>query len=166
MPGPAVFFLNVLTPTLVLLTWQEVSDSMPGSAMLLLTVLLLWCCWLDRKWMISCQVQLFSSYYPYSHPGFVCLTGSEWFHARPLSCVSSHSLPSGSGLLVYHHRLCVILFKFSCHYPYSHFGLVGLTASKWFHAKFNYHDVPSHRLFSLPWFWSSCLDSQESVITC
>ena len=56
MPGSDVSLqLTVLTATLVLLAWQQVSDFMPGSAVPLLTVLIVWS---DSMWVIPCQVQL------------------------------------------------------------------------------------------------------------
>ena len=60
MPGPAVPLLTVLTSTLVVLSWQYVSDSCqvqlcPFS---LFSLLALWSCWLDSGWVIPFQVQL------------------------------------------------------------------------------------------------------------
>ena len=61
MPGPAGCPLTILTPTLVLLAGQLVSHClMPVSAGCLQWLFSLqhWSCWLDRLWVISCQVQL------------------------------------------------------------------------------------------------------------
>ena len=57
---PAVSLLTALTwAILILLAWQEVSDSMIGPAVSPLTVLIaLWSCWLDSMWVILWQVQL------------------------------------------------------------------------------------------------------------
>ena len=116
MPGLAGSLLTVLTPTLVLLTWQEVSDFvMPGPAESLLTVLTLtlvlvawqwvsdfmpgpmgpfplsslppWSCLLDRKWVISSQVQL-GPFSLFSHSDPAGLTVCEWFHARSCWAIS------------------------------------------------------------------------------
>ena len=67
---------------------------------------LLLSCWLNSRWVISCQIQLDA----HSHPHLIGLTGSEWFHTK------SSWVPSNQW-----HSYCA--------------NNVGLLGSEWFHAK-------------------------------
>ena len=136
--------LTVLTSTLVLLTWQKVSDFMPSPVCpFSLSSLPLWSYLLDRKWVTLSRFNCVPSHCPYSHSGPIGLTESEWFHNR-FSCVSSHLPHSHSGpvgLTVcewFHARSSCV----SPHCSYSHFFSADLTESEWFHAR--YSCVPSH----------------------
>ena len=78
--------------TLVLLTWQPVSDSIPGHdlAIFWLSLLPLWSNWLDSLWVISCSGRSsWVLFQPFSLPPWSCWwTESEWCHASPGSCTS------------------------------------------------------------------------------
>ena len=185
-------FLIVLIPTLILLAWQQVSANfIPGPAMYFLIVLTLilvpltldskwvilccqiqWCffslpllsCWLDRKWVNQCQIELcplsLSSYYPLDPVG---MTGSEWLHVKsghfllswfPLwSCwlnskwvipcqayfcpFSISSLPLWSCWFDSKWVIpCQIPMYTSSHFSDSHFGPDGLMVGcEWFHPR-------------------------------
>ena len=94
LAGPSVSFLIILLlGTLVVLAWQDVSDSLPSPAvsflMILLPITLLYC--LVRVWVIHCQFTCVSSHNPFIwHSGCIDLTACEWFTARA-SCISSHN---------------------------------------------------------------------------
>ena len=83
MSDLAMSLLTVLTPTLILMTWQQVSDSM--SDFFLLSSPPLWSCLLDSKWVVPCKVQLcpllitiFTS----------CWLDREWVTANPISLLT------------------------------------------------------------------------------
>ena len=92
---PVVSLLTILTATLVLLTWQEVSNEpMLGSAVFLLTILTaILVLLVDSEWVIPCQVSCISSHCPYCHLGPADLTASEWLHVQLPCPFSLSSLP-------------------------------------------------------------------------
>ena len=129
----------------------------------LLSSLQIWSHWIDRKWVISCHIQLWPfsqsslpiwpwwfdrkwispsksscvlSHCTQSKSGFVGLTGSEWFHTIS-SCGSSH----------YHHLQSDPVHMTACEWFHDRFHCVpsdftqfqfdpvGLIASEWFHAR-------------------------------
>ena len=144
MSDLAECLLTVLTLTLVVLTWQQVrSHFIPGPAgsFWLSFSIPPWLCWLNRKWVISCQTQLGATFWLSSlNSGHIGLTASEWFHAR-FSWVPSkghphsYSGPAGSTACE-----CIQLSAFQLSHSW-HSGPVGLTGSEWFHARSSW--VPS-----------------------
>ena len=129
MPGPAECLLTVLTLTLVLLAWQFVSGFMLGPSGCLLTVL--------NPSLVLLAWKFVSDSMPgpagyivtvLTLYGPVGLIASEWFHAR------SGWVPS------------------NCFH--SHFGPIGLTASEWFHTRSSWmpSDCPHSCLALLTWW--------------
>ena len=137
MPGPA---MSLLTPTLVLLALQFVSDSMADLAtVLLLTVLTSTLVLLAWQYVNdSMPDSNVPSYCPYSHPAPVGLIGCECQICARFRCVPSSLLSPDTPTLSYWlDRLWVISLQIqlslpSTYCPHSHSlsGPVGLLASK------------------------------------